>query len=406
MLPDNKKIRLIISGLALIIVFSGGIVLGSHFSGGSRSGDVINKEVEQPVYLEKNADFRMFWQVWNMVKDKYYKQPVSETRLFYGALEGMVAALDNPYTVFFTPENAENFTKDLEGKFEGIGAEIGIRHDQLTVISPLPDSPAERAGLKIGDNILAIDALDTTGMSVEKAVSLIRGPAGTDVVLLIWREGAEEPFETRITRGAIDMVSVRWKMLPDGIAYIELMSFAEDTVDLFNRAVGDVTGAGAKGVILDLRGNSGGYLESAVDVASHWIGTQIITIERDSKGVETPFYGNNQGALADIPTVILMNQGTASGSEILAGALKDYGKATLVGKQSFGKGSVQEMENLKDGSAVKITVAEWLTPNHESFDEQGIVPDHEVELTDENYNNDEDPQMDKAMEIIKEVLVK
>lgn len=251
---------------------------------------------------------------------------------------------------------------------------------------------------------MAIDALDTTGMSVEKAVSLIRGPAGTDVVLMLWRDGKEKPFEARITRGAIDMVSVRWKMLPDGIAYIELMSFAEDTVDLFNKAVGEITAAGAKGIILDLRGNSGGYLESAVDVASHWTGKQIITIERDSKGAETPSYGNNQGALADIPTVILINQGTASGSEILAGALKDYGKATLVGKQSFGKGSVQEMESLKDGSAVKITIAEWLTPNRESFDGQGIVPDYEIDFSDDDYNQDKDPQMDKAMEIIKQAF--
>jgi len=398
---ENNKIKIVVLILVAVITFSAGIFVGAYFiDHNSGVGSVYNKNIEEPTFFNRDVDFRMFWQVWNFVKDNYYKQPVSETALFYGALEGMVDALKDPYTVFLDPELSELFISDLEGQFEGIGAEIGIKHDVLTIISPLPDSPAERAGLRPGDLVFAIDGEDTAGISIDEAVSKIRGEAGTEVVLTIFREGSEETQDIPITRGQIDMVSVRTTIRDDGIAYIELFRFAEDTEQLFEAAVNEVIKSGADAIIVDLRGNSGGYLESAVNVGSHWIGEDVVTIERDSKGEELPFYGKNKPILAGIPTVVLINAGTASGSEIMAGALRDYSLATIIGEQSYGKGSVQQMESFKDGSAVKVTIAEWLTPNGESFNEAGLTPDIIIEMTPEDYNDDEDPQFDQAIEYL------
>ena len=401
---SHKKIKHVIAALLLIIVFSAGIVIGGYYGENKGSGEVTNKDAEESTYLGQDVDFRMFWQVWNILKESYYRQPVSETKLFYGALAGMVDSLDDPYTVFFTPTRADEFDEELEGRFEGIGAEIGIKHDVLTIIAPLPNSPAEKAGLHSGDLVLAIDGEDTTGIYIEDAVMKIRGEAGTDVVLTIYREGDEATQDISITRGKIDMVSVRTTIREDNIAYVEIFSFAEDTVDLFDEGVDEILDANVDGIILDLRGNSGGYLEAAVYVASRWTGKQVVTIEKDSKSEESNYYGQGKASLENIPTVVLINQGTASGSEIVAGALGDYDMAETVGMPSFGKGSVQQMEKLKDGSAVKITVAEWLTPNGTSFNEAGLVPDYEIEMAGDDYNEDRDPQLDKALELLSGVV--
>lgn len=401
---SHKKIKHVIAALLLIIVFSAGIVIGGYYGENKGSGEVTNKNAEESTYLGQDVDFRMFWQVWNVLKDSYYRQPVSETKLFYGALTGMVDSLDDPYTVFFTPTRADEFDEELEGRFEGIGAEIGIKHDVLTIIAPLPNSPAEKAGLHSGDMVLAIDGEDTADIYIEDAVMKIRGEAGTDVVLTIYREGDEATQDISITRGKIDMVSVRTTIREDNIAYVEIFSFAEDTVDLFDEGVDEILDANVDGIILDLRGNSGGYLEAAVYVASRWTGKQVVTIEKDSKSEESNYYGQGKASLENIPTVVLINQGTASGSEIVAGALGDYGMAETVGMPSFGKGSVQQMEKLKDGSAVKITVAEWLTPNGTSFNEAGLVPDYEIEMVGDDYNEDRDPQLDKALELLSGVV--
>ncbi|MBU0649229.1 S41 family peptidase [Patescibacteria group bacterium] len=397
----GKKIKIVLSIVVLIIVFSAGILVGDyHAAKEAGSGQIFNKDAEEVTYLDKDVDFRMFWQVWNLLKEKYYIQPVLETEIFYGALQGMVAGLEDPYTVFFTPPSAEDFKQQLEGQFEGIGAEIGIKHDRLTIVAPLPGSPAEKAGLKSGDRVMAIDGMDTIDITIDAAVGLIRGEAGTIVVLTILREGVDEFFDVEIARGQIDMVSVRTTIRDDGIAYVEVFSFAEDTNELFLQAVNEILESGARGIMLDLRGNSGGYLESAIYMSGQWIGDRVVVIERAGDGTQEEFNGQGSASLADIPTVVLVNRGTASGSEIVAGALQDYGLAELVGEQTFGKGSIQEMEKLKDGSAVKITVAEWLTPEERSFNGTGIVPDYAIELTDEDYNLDQDPQLDKALELL------
>lgn len=389
------------SGL-LIFGFTIGLFLGRQQ--GLRAavpegeGRVVNQG-DVPSYLADDVDFRQFWDIWNLVKESFYRQPVSDKDLYYGAVKGMVAAAGDPYTVYFDPEEASEFNADLEGTFEGIGAEIGLKDDQLQIVAPLEGSPAETAGLKPEDKILFIDGTDTTGMSVEEAVLLIRGEAGTQVVLTIVRNGASEAEDVAITRDTITIESVKWEMRDDGVAVISIYTFNDDTNQLFAEAVNTALAGNARGVILDLRSNPGGLLTSAIQIASVWVGYDTVVIEK-SQAEEHPFGGVSAPRLAGIPTVVLVDGGSASGSEIVAGALQDYGYATLVGTQTFGKGSVQDYRELSDGSAVKITVAEWHTPNGRMIHEVGITPDVVVEYTVDDFNAGTDPQKDKAVEIL------
>lgn len=355
-----------------------------------------------PVDLSHDVDFNEFWQTWNHIRTQYVKQPVSEVKLFYGAMSGMVAALEDPYSIFFEPVMAEKFNQELSGTFDGIGAEVGIKAEKVTIISPLPDSPAEKAGLRSGDVILAIDETDTTGMTIDAAVSKIRGPRGTKVKLNIGRKSVK-PFDVEIVRAPIVVKSVRTEF-KDGIAIIKVTSFAEDTIRGFDKAVKEVLAKGSKGLVLDLRSNPGGYLDAGVALTGEWVKNSVVLIERSADGSEKTYNSNGSSRLSDMPTVILVNEGSASASEILAGALQDYGKAKLVGKKTFGKGSVQDYQQFSDGSSLKLTIAEWLTPEGRFIDKQGIVPDIEVDLTEEDYNAGRDPQMDKALEVMKEQL--
>jgi carboxyl-terminal processing protease len=336
-----------------------------------------------------------------LAKNNYVHQPVQDTELFYGALSGIISSLDDPYSVFFDPKTAEEFKQELEGTFSGIGAELGIKNNQLTIIAPLPDTPAERAGLKAGDRILAIDSRDTTDMALDYAVSIIRGEKGTDVTLTTWREEWDKAQDFKITRDTIEVASVKWEM-KDDIAHIEINHFNEDTERRFDQAVAELITKNPKGLILDLRNNPGGFLNTAVEVAGEWIENDVIVVEQIDDGQRNEERSTGLARLQNLKTVVLVNQGSASASEIVAGALQDYGKATLVGEKTFGKGSVQNLEPLRDGSAVKITVAEWLTPKGRLIDKEGIVPDVEIKLTEEDYNAERDPQMDKAIEIIND----
>lgn len=354
---------------------------------------------EIPRYLAQDVDFDLFWTAWDLVKDKYYEQPVSETSLFYGAMHGLLGALEDPHTVFFNPEETEEFNQELEGSFEGIGAEIGIKDDQLQIVAPLADSPAETAGVLPGDKIYFIDGVETTNMTVEEAVMRIRGDKGTTVVLTVSRDGLAELQDISIVRDEIVIDSVSYEIRSDGIAVIEIFFFNEDTVGLFNGAVKEILTQDVEGVILDLRSNPGGLLTAAVEVASEWVGSEVVVIQ-DVRGEQNGLVGLDPAWLAGLPTVVLVNQGSASGSEIVAGALQDYDLATLVGMTTFGKGSVQDYQELPDGSAIKITVAEWLTPNGRSINEQGIEPDIEIDYTIEDYYAGADPQLAKAVEVI------
>lgn len=352
--------------------------------------------------LEQNVDFRLFWDVWNSIKENAYKQPVVDRDLFYGAISGMVGALQDPYSVFLEPATATQFGEELQGRLEGIGAEIGIKKDELRIISPLPDSPAERAGLRAGDHILAINQEDTAGMGVDVAVSKIRGAKGTKVTLVV-RRGGGESFTVVITRAAIVVRSVRTSLVttPQGkkVARFEVRQFSQETPALFDQEARRALGERPVGIILDLRNNPGGYLDAAVDMAGLWIKDNTVLLERDSKGVSEEISTHGSGILEKIPTVILVNEGSASASEILAGALQDHGLAHVVGQKSFGKGSVQDLKELSDGSALKLTIAHWLTPKGREIQDQGITPDVVVEYTADDYNEDRDQQLQKALEL-------
>ncbi|MFA5174945.1 MAG: S41 family peptidase [Patescibacteria group bacterium] len=369
----------------------------------SQGENIITKleNINRSANHSQSVDFEQFWEVWDSVKEKYVKQPVSDSEMFYGAVEGMVASLGDPYSMYMPPQPAAEFVKDLSGELEGIGAEIGIKNSMLTVISPLPDSPAEKAGLRPGDIILLIDDKDTAGKDTTWAIGNIRGPADTKVILTISREGITKAWPVTITRAKINVPAVLMTIKSGGIAYLRLMQFNENTVGEFNKNIKRMKERGVNKMILDLRGNPGGFLDAAVDVASEWIADGVIVSEKFSDGSIEEYKSNGNGRLADVKTVILVNGGSASASEIVAGALQDYKKAELVGEKTFGKGSVQDFETFSDGSALKITVAEWLTPNGKNINEQGIAPNVEIKEDWENTKVGEDSILDKAIEMLK-----
>ncbi len=366
-------------------------------------GRVINQGASDAA-LSDDVDFAQFWNVWNLVKENYYQQPVSDKNLFYGAMKGMVASSGDRYTVYFDPAEAESFQSALNGTFSGIGAELGVKDDQLTVVAPLSGSPAETAGLRAGDIIVSIDGLETAGMSVEWAVSKIRGEEGTQVTLTIFREGATDTEDIPITRSVITVDSVKWNIDDNGMAFVSISEFNQDTSPLFNQAVNEILSSGAKGIVLDLRSDPGGLLTAAIDVASAWVGYQPVVLQKQQEDVRS-YPGVSAPRLADIPTVVLVDGGSASASEIVSGALQDYGLATLVGTQTFGKGSVQDYRQLPDGSAVKITIAQWFTPDGRTINETGITPDVIVEYTQQDAHDKRDPQKEKALEILAEKQV-
>lgn len=358
---------------------------------------------ELPKYLKKDVNFDLYWQTWQTIKDKAYNKDIPDTKLFYGSLQGMVAALGDPYSVFMTPSDATQFQDDLKGNFDGIGAEIAVKNSQLIVVSPLDDSPALKAGLKPKDWIMKINGTSTDGMSSGEAVSLIRGKAGTDVTLTIYRDGFSEPRQFKITRAAITVKSLSLEYLTGGqIAHIKVRQFNDDTMPLLDSAITDILSKLAVSrIILDLRGNPGGYLDSAVQMAGEWGGDKVVVSEKNRNGVETPHSANKAARLENFKTIVLVDAGSASASEIVAGALKDWGKAKIVGIKTFGKGSVQDLTDLADGSEIKMTIAKWFTPNGVNIDESGIEPDVKIDLTEADYNKDLDPQLDKAIELLK-----
>ncbi len=353
-----------------------------------------------PSSLSEDVKFDEFWDVWKLVKDNYYKQPVSDKALYYGAIRGMVAAAGDPYTMYFDPEASKGFKSMLSGTFSGIGAELGSKDGMVVVVAPLADSPAEKAGLAEGDIILSVDGKDSTKMSVDQVVALVRGVEGTDVKLSVVHEGADHADDITITRQIIKVDSVKWNVDKEGIATISISEFNGDTTGLFNKAVNDVLSKNAKGIIFDLRSDPGGLLTAAIDVASAWTGYQTVVMEKQQDDAQS-LPGVSAPRLAEIPTVVLVDGGSASASEIVAGALQDYGLATMVGTQTFGKGSVQDFRDLPDGSSVKITIAAWYTPKGRTINETGLTPDVVVEYTKEDAHAKRDPQKEKALEILR-----
>lgn len=349
---------------------------------------------------EENVDFGTFWEVWDLLKTTYSLGPLDEKKMVYGAISGMVDSLGDPYTVFLTPEENKDLESDLSGIFGGIGAEIGFKGGYITVITPLKDSPAEKAGILAGDRVMEVDGKDTEGLNVDEIVSLIRGEKGTSVKITVMRGKEYKDFE--IVRDTIIDKTVKWEMKEGGIVYLEISQFKEDTAKELDEQIVSILSQNPKGLVLDMRNNPGGYLDVVVDVASRFIKEgETVVIEKSGDGKEQIYKAKGNQSFEGIPTVVLVNEGSASASEILAGALKDYKTATVVGKTTFGKGLVQGISGLDDGSALKVTVAEWMTPLGGNINKTGIAPDVEVDYTIEDYNADKDPQLDKALEILR-----
>jgi len=354
----------------------------------------------------EELDFSLFWEAWNKLQEKFVnKEEFDQQEMIYGAISGMVKSLGDPYTVFLNPDETKRFVEDVKGSFEGVGMEIGVRKGQLQVIAPLEGTPAQKAGLRAGDKIMKIDDTLTADITIDEAVDLIRGPKESKVTLTIYREDWEGTKEIEIVRDVIEIPSLKWEVIEDDIAYLKLYHFTEKAAFDFNMAAIEILASPAQKIILDLRNNSGGYLEVAQDIAGWFLERgDIIAIEDFGGKKEQKIYKSLGSArLLDYPMVVLINQGSASGSEILAGALRDNRGIKLIGEASFGKGSVQELERLKEGSSLKITIAKWLTPQGFLITDVGLQPDIEVELTEEDYEEERDPQLDKAIEVVKDL---
>lgn len=407
MQPSYKRLFIALGILfGVTVCFSGGYVVGraqiSLFSEASQfSSAWIEPQTSEAITPEQ---YVLFWKVWQAVKKDYVNQPVDDTALFYGAISGIAAAVNDPYTVFLDPKEADLFATSISGKFQGIGAEIGMKDRQIVVVAPLKGSPAEQAGIRSGDTIIKIDGKDTLSLTVDAAVSLIRGTKDTSVTLTIYRSGAEAVQDIIIKRAEITIPSVVYtnkEVSGKHIAIIELSHFDEGSQAEFTKVAQQVLLDQPDGIVLDLRNNPGGLLDQCVGITSMFIDQGVIVKEHLSDGKEQSLNSDGSGTLISIPKLtVLINEGSASAAEILAGALQDYKKATIIGTQSFGKGSVQNFQQFPDGSILKVTMAKWLTPLGSTIDHTGITPDIEVKLTAEDVTAKRDPQLDRAIEEI------
>ncbi len=393
------------------------VVCGAYYSGfqsGKKGYTFEPKEfkVINQAQVPATVDYSLLWKALEVVGTKYIeKDSINQQKVLYGAVKGAVESLGDPYTTFFEPKTLESFKTDLKGSFGGIGAEVGKKNNVIVIVAPIDDTPAKRAGLQAKDIIVSVDGQSTQDWSVDQAVDKIRGPKGTTVTLSIFREGKDKPFEVKIVRDVIAIKSVKLSYKETEvngqkktIAIITLSRFGDDTKGLFDKAVTEILTKNVSGVVLDLRNDPGGYLQTAVDVASNWLKTgDLVVSEAHSDGSNIKFNAQGTSRLAGIKTVILINGGSASASEILAGALKDHNIANLIGEKSFGKGSVQELVDLPGGGAVKVTVAKWITPGGKNLNHDGLQPDFEVKLTEEDFNAGKDPQMDKAVEELNKI---
>ena len=353
--------------------------------------------------------FAPFWEAWNLVHENYVDQPVDDVALMRGAINGMMQALGDQHSTYMDPKDFEQANASLEGEYEGIGAYVDTTTEYLTITSPIPGSPAERVGLQPGDQVVAIDGEDMTGIIAEVARTKVLGPAGTTVHLTILREGETDLLEFDVTREKISIASASGKMLENDIAYIQVTTFGAKTTPELLDALTDLMAQNPKGIILDLRNNGGGYLQTSVEVTSQFAGEGVVLYEQYGDGTRTTYDIIPGGMATDtsIPMVVLINEGSASASEIVAGALQDLGRAKLVGVTSYGKGSVQNWIPLSgNNGAVRITIAKWLTPNENTIHEIGLTPDFVVERTEEDYKAKLDPQLDRAVEVLIEMIGK
>jgi len=416
---SNKALKIILVTTTLIIVIAG------TFSGGFLAGNVYQKALNEgtnnpllesivsstPVPQATNSGtptdlrelFKPFWETWDVVHNEFVKQPVDDTLLMRGAIQGMLDSLGDKHTSYIDPDMLRQANIQLTGEYDGIGAWVDVTTEYLTIISPMPNSPAEKAGLKPEDQVIAINGEDMTGIDGNVVLKKILGPAGSKVTLSILRKDITEPFDVLITREKIVVPSVVGKMVENNIAYIQISTFGENTKQELETSIEELLTNNPKGLILDLRYNGGGLVDSAVDVASQFIKEDVVMYEQFGDGTLNTKYANKNGLARDIPLVVLVNEGTASASEIVAGAIQDYGRAKIVGVKSYGKGSEQTWRTLEDDQgAIRVTVAAWLTPLKRQINEVGLTPDFIVELTEEDIKNGKDPQLQKAIDLLSQ----
>lgn len=424
---ESKTNRIIlIAVISLFIIggaFSGGVIVGWLIPAQVRPGAIFAPAATQAssvavpgdsqpastpaaqatTPVDTNTLFKPFWDAWSLVHQQYVDQPVDDQALMRGAMKGMIDALGDQHSSYWDPTVYSEVTADLTGKtYGGIGAWVDATGEFLKIISPMPNSPALKAGLKSGDLIIAVDKEDMTGNPGDVVLKRVLGQAGTEVILTIQRSGLQDPFDVTITRAEITVPQVEGKMLDNNIAYIRLYTFGDQTESELRKYLQEFLPQKPAGLILDLRNNGGGWLDTAIDVVSEFIKSpNVVMYEQFGDGTRNTYKAKANGLATDIPLVVLVNEGTASASEITAGAIQDYGRGTLVGAKTYGKGSVQQITQLKDdGGAVRITVARWLTPKERQINKVGLEPDVVVPITEEDITNNRDPQLDKAVEVL------
>ena len=375
-------------------------VFGIAFGYGLQDGNLFDRGQPRQDELPASLDYSSVDEVYESLREKYDGE-LSADELLTGLKQGLAQSTGDPYTEYLDEEASQEFDDDLSGQFSGIGAELGREDDSIIVVSPLSGYPAEDAGLRSRDVIVQIDGDSARGLSITEAVQRIRGPVGEDVTLTVVR--GNEQLEFTITRETISIPSVEHEIRDDNIGHLEVSRFGEDTVQLVRQAINDFRSVGVDGIVLDLRSNPGGLLNASIELADLWLpaGATIVEERRGDEVMQT-FESERESIVGDVPTVVLINEGSASASEIVAGALSDNGVATTVGMTSFGKGSVQQLDRLRSGGTLKVTVARWYTPDGLNIDQEGIEPHEEAERTEEDFLEDRDPQLDAAIERLRE----
>ena len=397
----KKQIQNLLGAMCVIVfVFLAGLYIGyNNKPWVERVAGIENRNT--PTEIRSNADFEPFWKVWSIINSKYPNpEETSNQDKVWRAIEGLTSSLNDPYTEFFPPQESKQFMEQINGEFSGVGMEVGMKDNILTVIAPLKNSPADRAGIRPGDKILKIDSKVTTDMKVDEAVKLIKGKPGTKITLTLYRQGEDQPFDVTLVREVITIPTIESISRNDGIQILNIYNFGSGVTDEFKKEIVDFNNSGKNKLIIDLRNNPGGFLDAAVEIASYFLPQGDIIVKEDygSNREQDIYRSRGYNSVAkDVKIVILVDGGSASASEILAGALSEHKLATLIGEQTYGKGSVQELVPVTDDTSLKITVAKWLTPNGISISLKGLAPDIKVSITKEDIENKKDLQLDRAI---------